>query len=782
MSAEIPSQNEAPIGTRCPLLPLRDIVIFPHMVVPLFVGRPQSISALEQATKNNGRIFLATQRDPKTDNPALGDIYPVGTIGHVVQMLKLPDGTVKVLVEGKTRARIEAFYPQENQVNVDVVALQESDGESTEIEALVRTVHDAFESYVGLSKKIPSEVGVSTAGIADPSRLADTIAGHLQVPIAEKQEILEQTNTFLRLEQLFSLLGQEIEILQIETKIRSRVKTQMERSQREYYLNEQMRAIQKELGEKDEFKQELQEFSEQITQKKMSKEATDKALAELRKLKMMSPMSAEASVVRNYIEWLLALPWRKGTKDNHDLGKAEKILNADHYGLEKVKERVLEYLAVRALVKKDKGPILCLAGPPGVGKTSLGQSVAKALGRKFVRISLGGVRDEAEIRGHRRTYVGAMPGKIIQSLKKAGVRNPVFMLDEIDKMSMDFRGDPSSALLEVLDPEQNNSFADHFLDVDYDLSQVIFIATANNLHQIPPALHDRLEVLRIEGYSEEEKLHIAKQYLLPKQSAAHGFSQKSVTISDRALYDIVRRYTREAGVRSLDRHIAKVFRKIAVKKMQKGGQGRFVVGANQVRKYLGVPVYEFGVREEADQVGVVTGLAWTETGGELLNVEATVLPGSGKLMVTGQLGDVMQESASAALSYVRSRWQPLGLAENFYASLDIHIHVPAGAVPKDGPSAGITMATALVSALTHRPVRRDLAMSGELTLRGRVLAIGGLKEKLLAARRGGILKVLLPQENEKNLVDLPRALKESLSLVCVRDVDQVLAQALVESD
>ncbi|HEX9776661.1 MAG TPA: endopeptidase La [Geopsychrobacteraceae bacterium] len=764
-----------------PLLPLRDIVIFPHMVAPLFVGRPQSIAALEQATSQNNRIFLSAQIDPKTDNPAQDDIYAVGTIGHVVQMLKLPDGTVKVLIEGKQRARIRSFVSEKELIRVDVEPLLEFTGASPEIEAITRAVLDAFETYVGLSKKIPAEVSASVAGIEDASRLADTVAGHLQVPIAEKQEILEQVEPLARLEKLLNLLEQEVEILQIETRIRSRVKSQMERSQKEYYLNEQMRAIQKELGEKDEFKQELLEFEQQIKQKRMSREATDKALAELRKLKMMSPMSAEASVVRNYIEWLLALPWRKGTRDSHDLDKAERILDADHYGLEKVKERVLEYLAVQALVKKNKGPILCLVGPPGVGKTSLGRSVAKALGRKFVRISLGGVRDEAEIRGHRRTYVGAMPGKIIQSLRKAGVRNPVFMLDEIDKMSMDFRGDPSSALLEVLDPEQNSSFGDHFLDVDYDLSQVLFIATANNLHTIPRPLYDRLEIIRIEGYSEEEKLHIAKRYLLEKQSEAHGLASDKVRFSDKAIYEIVRRYTREAGVRGLDRNIASIFRKLA-RRMLKGKEGKaFVVGDSQVRKYLGVPPYEYGVREDVDQIGLATGLAWTETGGELLSIEVTTLPGRGKLTVTGKLGEVMQESAQAALSYIRSRWQTLGLDEDFYAQLDIHIHVPEGAVPKDGPSAGITMATALASALTGRPVSKNLAMTGEVTLRGRVLAIGGLKEKLLAARRGGISKVLLPKENEKHLQDLPKELRSALELVVVDHMDQVLQNALLEN-
>jgi len=779
MSDNIAVQPEKSESSTYPLLPLRDIVIFPHMVAPLFVGRPQSISALEQATSQDNKVFLAAQVDPKTENPAQDDIYQVGTVGHIVQMLKLPDGTVKVLIEGKYRGKIKSFVAQEDLIRVEVEMLHESEGETAEIEAIIRAVHAAFETYVGLNKKIPSEVSASVAGIGDASRLADTVAGHLQVPIADKQNILALVEPQIRLEQLLHLIEQEVEILQIETRIRSRVKSQMERSQKEYYLNEQMRAIQKELGEKDEFKQELIEFEKQIKQKKMSKEATDKALAELKKLKMMSPMSAEASVVRNYIEWLLALPWKKGTRDNHDLGAAEKILDADHYGLEKVKERVLEYLAVQALVKKNKGPILCLVGPPGVGKTSLGQSVAKALGRKFVRISLGGVRDEAEIRGHRRTYIGAMPGKIIQSLRKSGVRNPVFMLDEIDKMSMDFRGDPSSALLEVLDPEQNNSFGDHFLDIEYDLSQVLFIATANNLHTIPRPLHDRLEIIRIEGYSEEEKLHIAKRYLLNKQAEANGLSSKKVRFSDKAIYEIIRRYTREAGVRGLDRHIASVFRKLAHRMLKKNDGKNFSVGNSQIRKYLGVPSYEYGVREDSDQVGLATGLAWTETGGELLSIEVTTLPGKGKLTVTGKLGEVMQESAQAALSYIRSRWQTLELDEDFYAQLDIHIHVPEGAVPKDGPSAGITMATALASALTGRPISKNLAMTGEVTLRGRILAIGGLKEKLLAARRGGITKVLLPKENEKHLQELPKELKSALELIVVDHMDEVLKKSLL---
>ncbi len=765
-----------------PLLPLRDIVIFPYMVAPLFVGRPQSIGALESASEGDKLIFLLSQKDPKLDSPEEDDLYQIGTVGKVLQLLKLPDGTVKVLVEGCWRGQIRSFEPQDDFLQVVVEPLAESTADSSEVDAVIRAIKTSFEIYIGLSKKIPSEVSASIAGIDDPSRLADTVAGHLQVPIADKQQVLEFIDTSLRLEHILVLLEQEIEILQIEGQIRSRVKSQMEHSQKEYYLNEQMRAIQKELGGQDEFKQEILNFEEQIKKKKMSKEATEKAQVELRKLKMMSPMSAEATVVRNYIEWLLSLPWRKGTKDRHDLIKAENILEADHYGLQKVKERVLEYLAVQALVKQIKGPILCLVGPPGVGKTSLGQSIAKALQRKFVRISLGGVRDEAEIRGHRRTYIGAMPGKIIQGLRKSGVKNPVFMLDEIDKMSTDFRGDPSSALLEVLDPEQNNTFADHFLDVDYDLSQVLFIATANNLQAIPRPLHDRLEVIRIEGYSEEEKLHIARRYLLDKQLVAHGLNGKQVIFSDRAIYAIIRHYTRESGVRSLDRNIAAIMRKVAKKTLLEGRDKNFKVGEKQIQKYLGVQQYQFGVREEKDQIGMATGLAWTETGGELLTVEVTTLPGQGKLIITGQLGDVMQESAQAALSYIRSRWQELQLEKDFYSKLDIHVHVPEGAVPKDGPSAGITIATTLASALTGRPIRKDLAMTGEVTLRGRVLGIGGLKEKLLAARRGGITKVLIPAENEKNLVELTPYLLKSLTIELVEHMDQVLSFALISNE
>ena len=765
-----------------PVLPLRDIVIFPHMVTPLFVGRPRSIQALEWAMEHEKLVLLVTQRDPKTDDPLADDMFEMGTLGQVVQMLKLPDGTVKVLIEGKVRARLIDLEYTEECIFASLQELPDQETDSPEREALMRSVNNTFETYANLSKKIPAEMVTSIAGVEEPGRFADTIVAHLTVQISDKQEVLEEMDPLQRLEKLLALMEREVEILQIEKKIRNRVKSQMERSQKEYYLNEQMRAIQKELGEKDEFKQELRELEEKISKSRMSKEATEKATAELRKLKMMSPMSAEATVVRNYIDWLVALPWKKGTKDQIDLDKAEEILDEDHYGLEKVKERILEYLAVQALVKKIKGPILCLVGPPGVGKTSLGRSVARAMGRKFLRVSLGGVRDEAEIRGHRRTYIGAMPGKVIQGLRKVGMRNPVFLLDEVDKMSTDFRGDPSSALLEVLDPEQNNTFADHFLDVDYDLSSVMFIATANTLHSIPSPLRDRMEVIHVEGYTEEEKVHIAERYLLPKQLETHGLKAEQVKFSEAALLEIVRRYTREAGVRNLEREIANVFRKIARQVVKAGQQGkRFQIGGPQIKKYLGVPRYSFGVREEEHGVGLVNGLAWTEVGGELLTIEVTILPGKGKLTVTGKLGEVMQESAQAALSYIRSRWSHLGLEEDFYGRIDIHIHVPEGAIPKDGPSAGITMATALASALTGLAVDQDLAMTGEITLRGRVLPIGGLKEKLLAAKRAGIHRILIPQENEKNLEDVPMTIRRSLEIIPVAHMDKVLDEAILGS-
>ncbi len=765
-----------------PVLPLRDIVIFPHMVTPLFVGRPKSIQALEWAMEHDKNVLLVTQKDPKTDDPVAEDLFELGTLGHVVQMLKLPDGTVKVLVEGKVRARLESIDFTDDCIFGRILTLPDSESLSPEQEALMRSVNNTFETYASLSKKIPPEMVSSISSVEDAGRFADTVVAHLNVQISDKQDILEELEPLGRLEKLLALMEREVEILQIEKKIRNRVKSQMERSQKEYYLNEQMRAIQKELGEKDEFKQELLELEEKIEKARMSKEATEKANGELRKLKMMSPMSAEATVVRNYIDWLVALPWRKGSKDEIDLNHAEEILEADHYGLEKVKERILEYLAVQALVKKIKGPILCLVGPPGVGKTSLGRSVARAMGRKFIRVSLGGVRDEAEIRGHRRTYIGAMPGKIIQGLRKVGTRNPVFLLDEIDKMSTDFRGDPSSALLEVLDPEQNHTFGDHFLDVDYDLSSVMFIATADTLPAIPGPLRDRMEIIRLEGYTEEEKVHIAERYLIPKQLETHGLQDRQVSFSDAALREIIRRYTREAGVRSLEREIATICRKVA-REVVKANQADkvFKVGGPQIKKFLGVPRFSFGVKDEEHRVGLVNGLAWTEVGGELLMVEATVIPGQGKITITGKLGEVMRESAQAALSYVRSRWAQLGLEKDFHSKIDFHIHVPEGAIPKDGPSAGITMATALVSALTGRSVDQDLAMTGEITLRGRVLSIGGLKEKLLAAKRAGIRRVLIPQENKKNLEEVPQTILRALKVIPVEHMDQVLYEALIDS-
>jgi len=764
---------------RYPLLPLRDVVVFPYMVIPLFVGRPRSIQALEEAVEKEKIVFVTAQKDSKIDDPGPEDIYEYGTLGQIVQMLKLPDGTFKVLMEGKSRGRLHEFVRGEECFYADVFLLGETAVVSAETEALMRSVAEAFENYANLSKKVPSELVASVQGATDPGRFSDTIISHLSVKITDKQMILETVDIGRRLEKLLRLLEKESEILQIEKKIRTRVKNQVEKSQKEYYLNEQMRAIQSELGEKDEFKKEFQEFEEKIKTKNMSQEATEKGLAELRKLKMMSPMSAEATVVRNYIEWLIALPWQEKTRDNRNLVRAEKILDADHYGLEKVKERIVEFLAVRALVKKIKGPILCLVGPPGVGKTSLGRSVARALGRKFVRISLGGVRDEAEIRGHRRTYIGSMPGKIIQGMRKAEVKNPVFLLDEVDKMSTDFRGDPSSALLEVLDPEQNCNFGDHFVEVDYDLSNVLFLATANSLHSVPKPLQDRMEIIRLEGYTEEEKLNIAKRYLVVKQAKAHGFSGKKIAFSDTAILEIIRRYTHEAGVRSLEREIANVFRKLARELVKSGKKAEAAsLDGTDIRKYLGIPKYKFGVKEEGDFIGVANGLAWTEVGGELLNVEVSVMPGQGKLTVTGKLGEVMKESAHAALSYIRTRWSELGLEEDFYQKIDIHIHVPEGAIPKDGPSAGITMATALASALTGRGVDPDLAMTGEITLRGRVLEIGGLKEKLLAARRAGIKRVLIPHDNEKDLEEIHPTVKNVLEIFPVSHMDEVLARSL----
>lgn len=772
-------EKESGGSTRVPLLPLRDIIVFPHMVVPLFVGRQRSIRALEEATQKQGPIFLSSQKDAKTNEPAEDDIYKIGTLGTVVQMLKLPDGTVKVLIEGKRRARIARFVNNPEFFLVDVEEAPEVNDRNSEVEALTREVHTTFENYVKLKKKIPPEMVMSVSSIDDPGRLADTIVAHLGIKLEDRQNLLETFNAAERLEKVLGHMRAEIEILEVERRIRSRVKKQMERSQKEYYLNEQMRAIQKELGEKDEFKNEIQEIEEKIKQKKLSSEAREKIDKELKKLKMMSPMSAEATVVRNYIDWILSLPWNEFTDDKLDITEAERVLEQDHYGLEKVKERILEYLAVQSLVGKIKGPILCLVGPPGVGKTSLGRSIARATGRKFVRVSLGGVRDEAEIRGHRRTYIGALPGKIVQSMKKAGSSNPVFLMDEIDKMSTDFRGDPSSALLEVLDPEQNTAFNDHYLDLDYDLSKVMFITTANTLDRIPRPLQDRMEIIRIAGYTELEKLSIAKRYLLEKQKEANGLTPENVTFTDNALLGVIRHYTKEAGVRSLEREIAAICRKVAVEVVKKDRNTHMQVGTKSLHKYLGPVKYRYGKAEDEQKVGVTTGLAWTELGGELLATEVTVMPGKGQLIITGKLGDVMQESAQAAMSYVRSRATELGLDKDFYQKIDVHIHVPEGAIPKDGPSAGITMATSLVSALTTVAVRNDLAMTGEITLRGTILPIGGLKEKVLAAHRAGIKKVLIPAENEKDIEEIPAAVLKTVELELVAHMDDVLKKALV---
>ena len=775
--------KEQPSGpARVPLLPLRDIIVFPHMVVPLFVGRQRSIKALEEATQKQSLIFLSSQKDAKTNDPSEDDIYKIGTLGSVVQMLKLPDGTVKVLIEGKRRARVAKFVSNPEFFLVDIEEAPEVVERNTEIEALVREVHSTFENYVKLKKKIPPEMVMSVSSIDEPSRLADTIVAHLGIKLEDRQNLLETFNAAERLEKVLGHMRAEIEILEVERRIRSRVKKQMERSQKEYYLNEQMRAIQKELGEKDEFKNEIQEIEDKLKQKKLSAEAKDKVEKELKKLKMMSPMSAEATVVRNYIDWILSLPWNEFTDDKLDINEAERVLEDDHYGLEKVKERILEYLAVQSLVGKIKGPILCLVGPPGVGKTSLGRSIARATGRKFIRVSLGGVRDEAEIRGHRRTYIGALPGKIIQSMKKAGSSNPVFLMDEIDKMSTDFRGDPSSALLEVLDPEQNAAFNDHYLDLDYDLSKVMFITTANTLDRIPRPLQDRMEIIRIAGYTELEKLSIAKKYLLEKQKEANGLSTDNLIFTDNAILGVIRHYTKEAGVRNLEREIAAICRKVAVEVVRKDRNAHIQVGSKSLHKYLGTLKFRYGKVETDVKIGVTTGLAWTELGGELLATEVTIMPGKGQLIITGKLGDVMQESAQAAMSYVRSRAAELGLEKDFYQKLDVHIHVPEGAIPKDGPSAGITMATSLVSALMRIPVHNDLAMTGEITLRGTVLPIGGLKEKVLAAHRAGIKKVLIPAENEKDIEEIPASVLKTVELEMVAHMDQVLKKALVIND
>ncbi len=766
-------------GPLFPVLPLRDIVVFPHMIVPLFVGREKSVRALEDVMKDDKQILLVTQKNAAQDDPTPADIYSVGTVGTVLQLLKLPDGTVKVLVEGGQRARILKFSDNPTFFEAHAEMIAERTGETKEIEALARTVVSQFEQYIKLNKKIPPEVLVSINQIEDPSKLADTVASHLQLKIAEKQELLESDGVGERLERVYAYMEGEIGVLQVEKRIRSRVKRQMEKTQREYYLNEQLKAIQKELGEGEDGRDELSEIEERIKKTRLSKEAREKAQAELKKLRAMSPMSAEATVVRNYLDWMLSIPWKKPTKIKRDIKLAQKVLNADHYGLEKVKERILEYLAVQQRMKKVKGPILCLVGPPGVGKTSLGRSVARATGRNFVRMSLGGVRDEAEIRGHRRTYIGSMPGKVIQGMKKAKSSNPLFLLDEVDKLGADWRGDPSSALLEVLDPEQNSTFQDHYLEVDYDLSDIMFVTTANTL-RMPQPLMDRMEVIRLPGYTEDEKVEIAQRHLLPKQVKEHGLKKGEWSISEDALRDIIRYYTREAGVRNLEREIANLARK-SIKEILMKNLKKIVISRRNLEKFAGVRRFRFGEAELEDLVGVTTGLAWTEVGGEILSIEAVTVPGKGKVTATGKLGDVMKESVQAAESYVKSRAIEYGIKPTLFEKKDIHVHVPEGATPKDGPSAGVAMVTSIVSVLTSIPIKRELAMTGEITLRGRVLPIGGLKEKLLAALRAGIKTVLIPSENEKDLAEIPDNVKKGLTIVPVKNVDEVLSRALTSS-
>ncbi len=791
--------SDSPNKNKLPLLPLRDLIIFPHMMMPLFVGREKSINALEDAMSKQTDIVLAAQRDAKTNNPEQADIYEVGTVGTIIQLLRLPDGTVKVLVEGKRRVRIEKFISSDSFFMVEVSELSEKTEHVLETQALMRSVKTTFETYVKLNKRIPPEILMRVSTIESAGELADIIVAQLNLKLEDKQKILEINDPGKRLEQLLNMMTGEIEILEVEKKIRTRVKKQMERSQKEYYLNEQMQAIQKELGEKDDYQAELAELEEAAKKKKMSEEAREKTLKEVKKLKMMSPMSAEATVVRNYIDWMLGLPWSEYSEEKHDLVLAEKILDEDHWGLEKVKERILEHLAVQSITTELRGPILCLVGPPGVGKTSLARSIAKSLNRSFARISLGGVRDEAEIRGHRKTYVGAMPGKILQALRKNDTGNPLLLLDEIDKMSQDFRGDPSSALLEVLDPEQNNTFQDHYLEVDYDLSKVMFITTANSLYTIPRPLLDRMEVISLDGYTESEKFHIAKKYLVPKQLKMHGLKDLKVTFADLTLKHLIRFYTLEAGVRSLERQIATCCRKIAkilikdqaihdaksksTKEKIPGLGIRLTARAFQMTpkklvEILGAHKYKHGKIEEQNEIGLTNGMAYTEVGGDLLVVEAAVVPGRGKFTITGQLGDVMKESCSAAMSYVRSRGPLFGLDKDFFANVDVHIHVPEGAVPKDGPSAGCALVTSIVSAITKIPVKRTVAMTGEITLRGRVLPIGGLKEKTLSAHRGGIKTIICPKENEKDLKDIPKEVLKDLKILLVDHVDQVLVNAL----
>ncbi|MFQ3250857.1 MAG: ATP-dependent Lon protease [Glaciecola sp.] len=760
-----------------PILALRDVVVYPHMVIPLFVGREKSIQCLEAAMDNDKQIFLVAQKDAGIDEPSEDDIYQVGTVATILQLLKLPDGTVKVLVEGNVRGKIEKYLDVNPFFTGEILSVEAETLDETEQEVLIRSAVSQFEGYVKLNKKIPPEVLTSLNGIEDAARLADTMAAHMPLKLAEKQKVLEMNAIVERLEYLMALMEGEIDLLQVEKKIRTRVKKQMEKSQREYYLNEQMKAIQKELGEMDEAPDEFEALAKKINEAKMPKDAKDKADAELNKLKMMSPMSAEATVVRSYIEWLTSVPWHKRSAVKKDLGKAEEVLDNDHYGLEKVKERILEYLAVQQRVKKLKGPILCLVGPPGVGKTSLGQSIAAATGRKYVRMALGGVRDEAEIRGHRRTYIGSLPGKLIQKMSKVGVKNPLFLLDEIDKMSSDMRGDPSSALLEVLDPEQNSSFSDHYLEVDYDLSDVMFVATSNSMN-IPGPLLDRMEVIRLAGYTEDEKLNIATRHLIGKQISRNGLKEKELVIEDSAIIGIIRYYTREAGVRSLEREISKICRKAVKHILLNKGTKAVVVNQANLKEYLGVQRYDYGKADKNNQVGQVTGLAWTQVGGDLLTIETTSVPGKGKTTFTGSLGDVMQESIKTAMTVVRSRAEKLRINNDFHEKRDIHVHVPEGATPKDGPSAGIGMCTALVSSLTGNPVKCDVAMTGEITLRGEVLAIGGLKEKLLAAHRGGIKTVIIPKDNERDLEEIPKNVIGDLNIYPVQWIDEVLNIAL----
>ena len=776
------NESGAGRGKVVPLLPLRDIIVFPHMVVPLFVGREKSINALEEAMSHEKEILLAAQKKAKTNDPTPDDIFQVGTVGTIIQLLRLPDGTVKVLVEGKRRARIKRFIPNEEFFLCDVEAVDDTPASAVEVEALMRSVQTTFETYVKLNKRIPPEMLMTVQTIDDPSRLADTIVVHLtSIKLGDRQEILETTDPLRRLERLFELMNAEIEILQVEKKIRSRVKKQMEKSQKEYYLNEQMQAIQKELGERDEFKSEIQEIEEKLKTKKLTKEALSKVKKELKKLKMMQPMSAEATVVRNYIDWVLALPWFDKSEENYDIDKAEEILDEDHYGLKKPKERILEYLAVQALVKKLKGPVICLVGPPGVGKTSLARSIARSTGREFVRLSLGGVRDEAEIRGHRRTYIGALPGRLVQSLRKVGTNNPVFLLDEIDKMSSDFRGDPAAALLEVLDPEQNAEFNDHYLDLDYDLSDVMFITTANNLSGIPLPLRDRMEILELSGYTEFEKLNIAVRYLVPRQLEAAGLKDVDVEITENAVRTVIHHYTKESGVRNLEREIGSICRKIARRVLKEGKDAEFRVAAKNVPELLGVPKFRIDKKGDQDTIGLTNGLSVSAYGGGVLECEASVVLGKGKLVVTGLLEKGMMESGQAAMSYIRSRQRVLGLDDDFYSKVDIHVHFPEF-VPKDGPSAGVTMATSIASALLKIPVRSNVAMTGEITLRGRVMPIGGLKEKMLAAHRAGIDTLLIPRENRKDLREIPKRVLQATRIVLVEHMDEVLAEALALSD